>query len=916
MMRTPSRTGLPRTLRMLFGSLCLLLVPLVATSGPGGLGPQAAYAAGTVEGSEATVSGSGEFAALKVTVSQTRNLVDQVVKVSWTGGAPTVNDTGYSADYLQIMQCWGDADTGPATDQCQFGGSSALGPGVGNQAAGAYTNSRQLNYGAGLQDAEHQPLPPPSPTGISYAPFRTVNGDPVSQGNWNEFFDVNSTNEIPYARTNARGAGEVYFETQTAVEAPGLGCGSAVHGAQGAVTGRGCWLVIVPRGTKEVDGSPYTGQSSGQLQSSPLSPANWKQRIVVPLGFEPIGSYCPIGAEERGTLGSEMAAEAVTRWQAALCRTGGKAIYGFAQVPDATARVKLLSGAPGLVFLGQPAPSDPVRKPVYAPVALSGITIGFFIESQAGFKASDEVRSRNGTRLGSLRLTPRLVAKLLTESYRDGNSRFAESTAKNPDNLGRDPEFMHYNPAYAGLDFGGKLGDALVPQPLADTTHQLWQWIQQDSAAREFLDGVADNTGAHGDASYAGMTVNPNCKGLALPSQTFPKSDPYCQDFDDHPSLPLCIQDKHPYATDMHAAARAASRGDTLARTSWDPNATPPAYKKDPPQPAGQRAVLAVTDTATADRYGLVRAELLNAAGRFTAPEPAALVAAANARTPGRDGFTAPDPAAKDPAAYPLTVLTYAATVPADLTVAEGKDYGALLAYSAAQGQTPGVASGTLPHGYAPLPEALRAQTLAAARRVTEEAGKKPAEQGSANGGSGSAVGSGSGPGSGSGSGSGSSAGGTSDGSGAASGSGSASTGTSAAAASAAAAGSATGGAAAAAGSGGAAPGTEAATTGGTGAPAAEAAGATPRWVVGAIRGVLLICLIVGALAAFAGPLLPRLWPRVAPWLQGMRGGGAGGPDAASAGTLPLPPHWVDKKPGPRDWVQPESVWAPPDERR
>ncbi|WP_406182912.1 hypothetical protein [Streptomyces sp. NBC_01006] len=844
-----------RSLRLLLGSLCLALLPVAATLGSIGPGAQPAYAADG--GSPATVSGTGDFADLKVTVSQTRNLVDQVVRISWTGGAPTVSDTAYAANYLQIMQCWGDAATGPTTDQCQFGGSSALGAGAGNQAAGAYTNSRQLNYGAGLQDSEHQPLPPATPSGISYAPFRTVNADPVSPGNWNEFFDVNSTNEVPYARTNARGTGEVYFETQTAVEAPGLGCGSAVRDAQGRTTGRGCWLVVVPRGTAEIDGSPYTGQSGGQLQSSPLSPANWKHRLLVPLGFEPLGSYCPIGAEERGTLGSEMAAEAVTRWQPALCQTGAKAIYGYAQVPDDTARVKLLSGAPGLVFLGRAAAPDPARKPVYAPVSLSGITIGFFIESQAGFRAPDEVKARNGARLGSLRLTPRLVAKLLTESYRDGNSRFADSTAKNPENLGRDPEFRHYNPDYADLDFGGKLGDALVPQPLADTTRQLWDWVAQDPAAREFLSGVPDNTGAHGDPSYAGTAVNPNYKDLALPTSTFPKSDPYCQPFDDRPNFPLCIQDKHPYATDMHAAARAASRGDTLARTSWDATATPPAYKKDPPQPAGMRAVLAVTDTATADRYGLVRAELLNAGGRFVAPEPAALLAAAKARKPGADGtdaadgVSAPDPGAKDSAAYPLTVLTYAATVPADLTVAEGKDYAGLLSYAAGQGQTPGVSAGTLPNGYAPLPDELRAQTRRIAVRVQNEAGKKPAPTEPASGTSaGSATSGGT---------SATTAGSRGDSGSAPAGAGTSASGGSEATPAPAAAGAASPAAASAP------PGTPpaaAAAGGGTGA-AAEAAGVTPRWVVGAIRHVLLICLILGALAAFAGPLLPRWLPRL-----------------------------------------------------
>lgn len=845
--RTSVRTGSRSRLRQLLGTLCLALVPVVATVGTG-LDPAAppAYAA-TGDDSRTTVSGTGEFADLKITVSQTRNLVNQVVKITWTGGAPTVSDTAYAANYLQIMQCWGD-ERGPGTDQCQFGGSSALGAGAGNQAAGAYTNSRQLNYGAHLKDAENQPLPPPSPSGISYAPFRSVTGDDVSPGNWNEFFDVNSTNEIPYARTNARGNGEVYFEAQSGVEAPGLGCGDAIE-KQGTVTGRGCWLVIVPRGTSEVDGTSYTSQSSGQLQSSPLSPANWKHRITVPLGFEPIGSHCPIGAEERGTLGSEMAAEAVTRWQPALCGTGAKAIYGYAQVPDETARVKLLSGKPGLVFVGRSAPNDPTReahrRPVYAPVALSGITIGYFIESQASFRAPDEVKQRNGARMGSLRLTPRLVAKLLTESYRDGVSRFAESVAKNPENLGRDPEFIRLNPEYADLDFGGKLGDALVPQPLADTTRQLWAWVAQDPAAAEFLKGTADDRGTHGNAGNAGMTVNPHYKNLATPLDTFPKSDPYCQPFDDRPDFPLCIQDKKPYATDMHAAARAAGRGDTLARTSWDPTATPPAYKKDPPQPAGQRAVLAVTDTATAERYGLMRAELLNAAGRFTAPDTASLTAAANARKPGTEGVSVPDPGTKNPAAYPLTVLTYAATVPADLTAAEGRDYGTLLTYAAGAGQNPGVASGSLPHGYAPLPQALRAQTRQVAQQVTTQAGKNPSTSTTTpppGAGDGGAGGSGSTGSTGT---SGGSDGGAGTGSGGAAAGGTQSTTSPSTAPGQAAAPPATG-------------------KPSPGGPAPTALGApTPGWAVGFVRNALLVCLIVGALAAFTGPLLPRYLPRL-----------------------------------------------------
>ncbi|MGW1539957.1 hypothetical protein ACWCPM_06770 [Streptomyces sp. NPDC002309] len=796
--------------------------------------------AGAAETSSAvTVSGEGTYADLKVTVSQTRNLVNQVVEVTWSGGTPTVSDTSFAADYLQLMQCWGDASTGPDPEQCQFGGSSAGGPGSGSQTAGAYTNTRQLTYGR-LKDPA-QELPPAGGTGISYMPFESVSGDVVSAGNWNEFYDANTTNEVPYARTGPDGRGEVYFETQTALEAPGLGCGEVPAGSSGATQGRTCWLVVVPRGENEVDGGSYRSQPSGLLQSSPLSASNWQHRLVVPLRFEPMGQFCPIGADERGTLGHEIVAEAVGRWQPALCQSADKTIYGFAQVTDDTARAKLVSGKPGMVFLGRPATGDQVPAgtgPVYAPVTLSGLTFGFFIESRSGFDAPAEVVARDGTRLTSLDLTPRLVAKLLTASYQDGNSRFAPSTKGNPVNLARDPEFIEHNPDYADLDFAGSLGDVLVPEAVSDAARQLWSWLEQDPAAREFLSGTPDDEGRHGDPDYSGMKVNPHYEDLELPRDEFPKSDPFCQKFPDHPEHPLCIQDKHPYATDLHAAARAAARGDTLARTSWDDTATPPGYKKDPPQPTGKRAVIALTDTATAARYGLITARLQNPAGRFVAPHTAGLLAGQAAMKPsGVTGVLRPDPGAKNARAYPLTLLTYAATVPEQLTGQEGEDYAHLLTYIAGDGQRPGVSAGTLPEGYAPLPASLRAQTRAAAETIARRAGGTPPPS------------------------AGHDPGGTTGGSGGSPGG--------------------TGGAAGTGGAPGGAPGVDASAsarpsgTASTSAAASASASTTPaaaegplsrtpEWALGAVRHALLIALIVGLAAAVCAPLLPRAAPRLA----------------------------------------------------
>ncbi|MFD3450993.1 hypothetical protein ACFWVC_02335 [Streptomyces sp. NPDC058691] len=836
--------------RPLAGLLAVLALALTGAAAPASV-PMAAAGSG----SQVTVSGHDAFADLKVTVSQTKDLVNQVVKVSWTGATPTISDTNYAADYLQIMQCWGDASTGPDPEQCQFGGSSALGAGTGNQTAGAYTNTRQLNYGALLKDPDQQ-MPPPTESGNYYVPFHSVTGDPSLPGNWNDFYDVSTSNEIPYARSGPSGTGEVFFETQTALEAPGLGCGEVPEGHT-AATGRSCWLVVVPRGETEVDGSGYLAQSSGLLQSSPLSATNWKQRIVVPLKFESIGNFCPIGADERGTLGGEAVAEAIVRWQPTLCQSGSKTIYGYAQITDDTARAKLVSGKPGMVFLNRPPTGDQVpadQRPVYAPVALSGLTFGYFIESQAGTSAPAEVKARNGTRLTSLNLTPRLVAKLLTESYQNGNSRLAESTKNNPVNLAVDPEFQKYNPDYADLDFVSALGDALVAEPLSDATWQLWNWVEQDPAAREFLDGTADNTGAHGEPGFSGMTVNPHYKGIKLPISDFPKSDPFCQEFADHPDNPLCIQDKHPYATDMHAGARAAARGDTLARTTWDGTTHPPAYKKDFPQSTGQRAVLAVTDTATAHRYGLVTAALQNAAGRFVAPTTESLLAAQKAMKPSSvTGVLENDPASKDPAAYPIPLLNYAATVPEKLGKAEGREYAELLRYAAGSGQRPGVSAGTLPDGYAPLPQALRSQTLKVASEIVSRSGATTPDPDPGSGTGGSTGGNG---GSGGTSGSGGGDGGGDGGAGV--------PGTPVDSATPSAS---------------PAPSAPAAPSGAPPSVAPVAAGSplppTPDWALGATRFALLIALVAGLVAAVCGPLLPRLAPRAATGVRALltRGG-------------------------------------------
>ena len=63
--------------------------PPAGASGSTLAGSQGVVTSLPATASAVTVSGTGTYAGLKVTVNQTANLVDQAVSVSWTGGTET-----------------------------------------------------------------------------------------------------------------------------------------------------------------------------------------------------------------------------------------------------------------------------------------------------------------------------------------------------------------------------------------------------------------------------------------------------------------------------------------------------------------------------------------------------------------------------------------------------------------------------------------------------------------------------------------------------------------------------------------------------------------------------------------------------------------------------------------------------------
>jgi hypothetical protein len=686
-----------------------------------------ASADGAPSGSAMTESGDAAFPGLKVTVSQTTNLINQVVTVSWTGGAPTRPLGAFGVNYLQIMQCWGDDPKGPARTQCQYGGSN-----TGPAPAGAWVRSRQVSYGPGLVDPKETLKLPAGTFGNPFVPFWAVGTPPpvgAGTADTNPYFDSQVTNEDPLARTHSDGTGVEYFEVQTVRQAAGLGCGDPVTAGG---KGRSCWLVIVPRGTAEVDGSIRAGDAGHLLDSSPLSQSNWDHRIVFPLDFLPVGQACPIGAPERRVIGHELVTDAVGSWQPALC-AGGGALYSYTQLTDDVTRNQVIAGSsPGLALVTNPIPPEaapPDHPLVYAPVGLSGLVIAFNIEHQPPPPDDPNApptpdQKLDGQRFTSMKLTPRLVAKLLTQSYRNAVLAPPASMKNNPKGLTVDPEFLDLNPEYKGskgFAFYNTPPDALVQLGNADVTSLLWNWVNADPDAHAFLTGTPDKSG---------MVVNPNNQNLPLPTSTFPRNDQSCVDTLIATGVTgrLCTQDAHPFTLDMHDAGRSAGRGDSKAQTlAVGSDGKTPTPTKVARQAPGQRALLAVVDAATATRYGLPTAALRNAAGQFVAPTTAGLLAgeAAMKHSPVA-GVLAPDLGTKDPAAYPLASLSYAVTAPSALDVAAGKDYAAFLRYAAGPGQQPGINPGQLPLGMAPLPDKLKAQTIAAAATIEAQAGKRP----------------------------------------------------------------------------------------------------------------------------------------------------------------------------------------------
>jgi hypothetical protein len=471
----------------------------------------------------------------------------------------------------------------------------------------------------------------------------------------------------------------------------------------------------------------------------------WDDRVVVPLDVSPAFSTCPVGAAEQRVVGSELMAGALGSWQSTLCNADAGSSYNLVTNSGDLVRSQLLDGQADLVVVSDALTPDNIGTSEpgllaeatlgYAPVANTGLVIGY-VATQYGTGAPFPQQ---------IRLTARLLAKLMTQSYRDqlpqtdsaatehGNPAWDD--AARPFAVDEDPEWTALkNPT---LPINSKYGAFVVSGPQGDDAiGLLWRYVQADPDAAAFLRGEPDEWG---------MTINPTYLPTGHPAATeggqpfdvasdpldaFLRADPTVapdaatalarykgQQIDSVALLP--------FSSSLASNATRIFRADTKFTRDWDSTkynspGNLGAFSASPPQSSvvGQLA-LGPTDATSAVHLGLATAAVqVPGTDSFVTPSDASMAAALGAqRLDEATGVGRTDFAALPTDAYPLTTTLYAVadTTDADVDQSTRDASAALLEYAAADGQVRGTERGKLPEGYVPLTDAQRARTSALA---------------------------------------------------------------------------------------------------------------------------------------------------------------------------------------------------------
>jgi ABC-type phosphate transport system substrate-binding protein len=449
----------------------------------------------------------------------------------------------------------------------------------------------------------------------------------------------------------------VTIQVFTKRESAGLGCDSDAP----------CSIVVVPNYGRD----PNNVGATEDVMDAEWA---WDRRTVVPLSFQPVEDACSLSGASLGVEGSPMAADLLAAWRPKTCTLSKNAVnLDYTAIGEPQTRADVASGTTALGLVIDPLDADAAQGAgvVYSPVSTTGLVVAFQIDDA------------NGHPVTHLRLDPRLVAKLITASYRTGGD---DAVANNPVNIFHDPEFLKLNPGVQWPS-GSPGNHPLLLGDISDSTTALTRWIWHDKAARAFLKGKPDPWG---------MTVNRNYRKVPMP-------------FDNFPLLDQDMSTTYAPISGMSALAQQLSIAQFPGALVTQENGVNITVKP-PRQNPGAREVIGIIDAADASRYLLHTAALENTGGAYVEPTVKSFDAGIQHSTVGSDGVTRRvDLSSKDKAVYPLTTLVSAA-LSTNASASQRKQMVDFLDYVAKPGQVPGDAVGQLPQGHAPLTKPLLAQ--------------------------------------------------------------------------------------------------------------------------------------------------------------------------------------------------------------
>ncbi len=527
------------------------------------------------------------------------------------------------------------------------------------------------------------------------------------------------------AFSDARGNGSVKFEVRSEVENESLGCSHTVA----------CSVVVIPIVGVSCDqpASPPSLADNACRQTgnfpagssnfandgvdAAVSPAlwwtasNWRNRFAAPITFGLPPDTCDVldPRAPTGFYGTELLAQAALQWSPAYCLKKSRFKFQHNQMSDAAAFNLMLTGEGAAAEVSSEhdaTGSDPVG---YAPTAVTGFAVGYVID-----------RPDNAGEFGRLRLTPRLLAKLLTQSYLGSDlGRGHPGLKDNPLSLNVDPEFRRLNP-HLSVTAQEAAATVLSLSESSDVISTLTDYLAHDPDAMAFLGGKSDPWG---------MRVNPSYRDIPLPTATWPLLDTYI------PTTANSCRQANPsvYFTQLAAPVTTMRKISEALLDAWpnvqtrcdvDPASGLFKLGRIDRQNYGSRFMLGIVSLGDAARYGLQTAALQTKPGTFVAPSTAGL---------GKAVALAEQPAALGPfvidqaevrtrgSAYPGTMVVYTAARLENLDRADATKVAQFIRISTTEGQQPGSGNGELPEGYLPFARTgVTAALFASAQQVAD----------------------------------------------------------------------------------------------------------------------------------------------------------------------------------------------------